>query len=85
MTGGRDGSVCLTNAKTHRVLCRYNHKSENPDMNCSVEVWVHGVYLRSRVRFNREFNWVVSGSMDGTVIVYDYDVNRVAVKGEHHG
>lgn len=36
------------------------------------------------MRFNREFNWVVSGSMDGTVIVYDYDVNRVVVRGEHH-
>ncbi|KAK8827772.1 hypothetical protein WA556_000741 [Blastocystis sp. ATCC 50177/Nand II] len=75
VSGGRDGSVCLTNAKTHRVLCRYNHKSDNPDVNCSVEA----------VRFNKEFNWVVSGSMDGTVIVYDYDVNRVRQELKHNG
>ena len=40
--------------------------------------------MRSRVRFNQEFNWVVSGSMDGTVIVYDYDVNRVRAGAAAH-
>ena len=29
------------------------------------------------VSFNPLFNWVASASMNGSVIVYDYDVNRV--------
>ena len=31
----------------------------------------------SRVRFNEEYNWIASGSMDCSVIIYDYDSNRV--------
>lgn len=75
VTGARDGSVKLENVKTHRVLGGYEHKSENPEENCSVEV----------VRFNSEFNWVASASMCGTVIIYDYDSNRIRQEIKHNG
>lgn len=31
----------------------------------------------NRIRFNEEYNWIASGSMDCSVIIYDYDSNRV--------
>ena len=48
MSGGRDGSVRLTNLKTHKVqiieevielkvLCGYEHTSKDEEENCSVE------------------------------------------------
>lgn len=45
--------------------------------NTSVEVYVNSVMVMCSVRFNEEFNWVASGSMDCSVIIYDYDSNRV--------
>ena len=41
--------------------------------------------LFSRVSFNPEFNWVASASMCGTVMVYDYDSNRVRQELKHNG
>lgn len=37
VSGARDGSVKLTNLKTHKILCGYKHTSKDEEENCSVE------------------------------------------------
>ena len=39
----------------------------------------------SSVLFNRQFNWVASGSMNGNVLIYDYDTNRIRQELRHNG
>ena len=40
--------------------------------------------VRRSVAFNPVFHWVASASMNSTVIVYDYDVNRVRAGAAAH-
>ena len=37
------------------------------------------------VKFNEQFNWVASASMNGSVLVYDYDTNRIRHELRHNG
>ena len=67
------------------MLSGYEHKSENPEENCSVEVYSSLSILFCSVRFNPEFNWVASASICGTVIIYDYDSQRIRQEIKHNG
>ena len=46
---------------------------------------IHSSFITSSVLFNEQFNWVASASMNGTVIIYDYDTNRIRQELQHNG
>ena len=54
-------------------------------MNCSVGRRVRVWNVIFSVLFNRQFNWVASGSMNGNVLIYDYDTNRIRQELKHNG
>ena len=63
---------------SEQVLGGYEHTQGKDDENKSVEVYEQKQSeQRNRIRFNEEYNWIASGSMDCSVIIYDYDSNRV--------
>lgn len=44
-----------------------------------------GLMIMDRVAFNQRYNWFASASMNGTVIIYDYQANLIRQTLPHNG
>ena len=76
----------LTNLKTHKILCGYKHTSKDEEENCSVEAYdSKWIVYSCRVAFNQHYNWFASASMNGTVIIFDYQGNMIRQTLNHNG